>query len=212
MTMAISKLSETVKLLLDFSQQPYLKAALGLAKAAKIFIRGDSAQVAVWTVAEAKLNSAETAMREMEDKKDLRSAGEGILTDLRGAYYLLEAYYKKMPQAQKVYIPGIWEFNQLHMAVRGTAEVQDMISRVCFLKAVYNKAMGNSPSLAKEWLCDRIIPCDNFEILAGLLGQETAMEYIASNPTAGRRMADQYLDGENVSLEDYGGKYLRVLG
>lgn len=202
--MATSTMPDVVTRLLDFCSQPYLKVALGLAKAAKIFIEGDSVQVAVRTVADSKLKSAERAMQEMDRKEDKRSAGEGILTDLRGAYYLFESYYKKMPREMKTYIPGLWEFNKLHMSTRGTAEVQDTIARICFLKAVYHKALGNDPSLVKEWLCDMLIPCDNYKILVGMLGQRAAMEYIASNPLAGRRVAEQYLAGKNISLEDYG--------
>ena len=199
---------DVVDRLLDFCSQPYLKVALELAKAAKIFLEGDSVQSAVRTVADSKLRSAERAMQEMERKEDTRSAGEGILTDLRGAYYLFESYYTKMPQEMKTYIPGLWEFNKLHMSVRGTVEVQDTIARICFLKAVYHKALGNDPSLVREWLCDMLIPCDNYKILVGMLGREVAMEYIASNPLAGRRVAEQYLAGKNIPLENYGKKCL----
>lgn len=201
--MKVPTMDKSVDRLLELCNQPYLKVALALAKAAKNFIQGDSVQAAVRIVADSKMKSVEKAMEEMPWKKDVRSAAEGILTHLMDAYYLFESYYEKMPKKMKVKIPGLWEFNEFHIYIRGTAEIEDTIARICFLKAIYHKALGDDPALVKEWLCEKEFPCDKYKILEELLGQDAAMEYIASHPEIGRRIAGQYLMEEGVSLEDY---------
>lgn len=199
----VPAMDKTVDLLLKLCHQPYLKVASALAKAAKTFIQGDSVQIAVRIVSDSKLKSVEKAMEEMSRKKDVRSATEGVLIHLMDAYYLFESYYEKMPKKMKVWIPGLWEFNEFHRFVRGNAEIEDTIARICFLKAVYHKALGDDPSLVKEWLCEKEFPCDEYKILAELLGQNAALEYIASNPGLGNRIAGHYLTEKGVSLEDY---------
>lgn len=202
-------MNQIVDRLLALANQPYLKAAFVLAQAAKTFIQGNSVQVAVRIVADSKMKSVEKAMEELERKKDVRSAAEGILTQLIEAYYLFESYYNDMPKRMKVRIPGLWEFNELHAYMRGTAEIEDTIARICFLKAVYHKALGDDFELVKEWLCTKKFPCDNYKILAGLLGQDAAIEYLAANPVFGNRIANEYLAEKNVSLEDYCAKSIR---
>lgn len=204
--MVASTMNKTVDHILELCNQPYLKVALALAKAAETFMQGNSVQVAVRIVADSKMKSVEKAMAEMPWKKDVRSAAEGILTHLMDAYYLFESYFEKMPKRMKVRIPGLWEFNELHISMRGTAEIEDTIARICFLKAVYHKALGDDPALVKEWLCEKEFPCDKYKILAELLGQDAAIEYIASHPEIGRRIAGQYLMEERVPLEDYRSK------
>ena len=201
--MVISGTNPIIDRLLDLCNQPYLKAAVALAKAAEIFIQGDSVQVAVRTVADSKWASIQKAIKEMPQKKDVRSAAEGILVHLMEAYYLFDSYYQKMPKRMKVQIPGLWEFNEFHMSTRGVAEVEDIIARICFLKALFHTALGDDPSLVKEWLCEKEFPCDQYNILTGLLGHEAAMEYMASHPEIGRYIAGQYLMERGVSLKDY---------
>ncbi len=198
----VPAMNKTVDRLLDLCHQPYLKVALELAKATKLFIEGDSVQIAIRIVSDSKLNSVKKAMEEMPRKKDVRSAAEGVLIHLMDAYYLFESYYKKMPKKMEKRIPGLWEFNEFHRSVRKVVNIQDTIARICLLKAVYHKALGDDPTLVKEWLCEKEFPCNKYEILADLLGQNAALEYIASNP-GGSLIAGQYLTEKGVSLEDY---------
>lgn len=204
--MMVSAMNETVNLLLALCNQPYLKAALVLVKAAKIFtefIEGDSVQAAVRIVTKSNMEAVNTAIAEMPKKNDKRSAVERISDLLTQNYFIFKEHYDLIPKSMKVRIPGLWQFNEFRRSKQGVAEIEDTIARICFLKAICYKILGDDPSLVKEWLCEKEFPCDEYEILAQLLGQDAAMEYIASNPEVGSRIAGQYLAERSVSLEDY---------
>lgn len=203
--MMVPAMNETVNLLLALCDNPYLKGVLVLVKAGKIFtefIEGDSVQVAVRIVTEANLESVERAIVQFPDKKDKRSAAEAITILLMQNYFHLKKHYNLLPKRMKVRIPGLWQFNEFRRSKQGVAEIEDAIVRICFLNAVLHKLLGDDP-LVRWWLCETEFPCDEYEILARMLGQDAAMEYIASNPAIGSRIAGQYLAERGVSLEDY---------
>lgn len=204
-------IGELAQKLLCFCQNPYVKIAFVLAKAAKDFIDGDPVQSAVQVMGNVHMQSAKDAMDDLAaleneegiSKESIARATDAILGHLRDAYNSYFTYYNQISHSQNKIVPDLWCFKQVRMHIRGAASVQANIIRICYLLAVYHKALGNGTTIVRKWLCEKAFPCDNYEIIVGLLGQEAALEYLASNPVIGARVAGQYLSQKGVSLEDY---------
>ncbi len=215
--MAEFTIHELFQKLLYLCQNPYAKIAFVLAKTAKDFIEGDPVQSAVRITGEIHLQSAKDAMEDLEvlekeegiSEEAVNRATDAVLGHLRDAYYAYFTYYQDVSKGKHRIIPDLWCFRQLRMSMRGAALAQDKIIRICCLMAVYHKALGNSTAIVRKWLFEKAFPCDNYELIENLLGQEAALEYLASHPAVGARIAGQYLSQTGVSLEDYSTEPLR---
>lgn len=204
-------ISETLQQLLRLCQHPYAKVAFALAKVAKGFIDGDPIQSATLIMGNVHMHSAIDAMEELEEleKKDgiskdrIADATNAILVHLRDAYNAYLSYYRQISQSPHRLLPDLWCFRQIRMNLRGAEAVQIKIAQICCLLASYHKSLGNGTAIVRKWLCEKAFPCDNYEIIAELLGPDAAMEYIAANPVIGARIAGQYLSQKGVSLADY---------
>lgn len=198
-------MNETINLLLELCNQPILKTGIMLAKTAKVVLEGDPVQKVIQVAGKSQLKAAMKAIDEAEWSADQQGAAHEILTHLRSAYYFYVDYYERMPKRWDTHIPYLWVFNEFHVGMRRTDMIEDTICQICFLMAVYHKALGDDPELVKEWLCEKEFSCNNYKILESLLGQEIALEYIASHPLEGNYIAKEYLYEEGISLEDYYG-------
>lgn len=193
--------------LVNICQNPAVRSSMTFAKAITSFLQENSVAAAMKEAGGCHMKAVEdiAAALSMEQEKNPEGALQRMLMHLEAAYHFYLDYYKKLPKRWRtdIHIPYLWIFNEAHVALRKTDSIEALICRICFLMAVCHKALGNSGEIIQKWLCDTPFPCNDYEILKGLLGEEEAVAYLAEHPVRGDLVADSYLSEKGICLEDY---------
>lgn len=196
---------ELIEAALEVYNNPINLTFIKFGKVIKEFIDDNTMQKAMKAIGNTHMETAYRIASRMDEYKDKRRALGDVALCLENAYTAYLDSYKKLPKRWDAHIPYLWIANEINVAVNGTDKIEIALYQICSSIAACYKALGESPELIKEWICNKERPfCySGYETIKDLLGEKEAYECLAEDVDLGERGAYGYLLRHGVCLDDY---------